>query len=293
MTILDVEQAWSRSTGGVTVTADGKTATAKFSEGWQVVHDVAASDLEILDAIGIPQISDYKTGTYVPCVGLSIEKRGLLYSLVKVDFEKSISRTENSQGNDWSQSPLSAPPEIEWSDETSTESIDQDADGNAICTENGEPIYGVTVELPDPVLTITRNFSAWNPHIIHQYRMSVNSDTFASFPAGTARLVSAPAKLIFDQQYGSYWRVTARIRFRYPYNTTSDKAWYARVRHEGFLIKDGTDIVHATDDASPPNKVVTPVLLKADGTRETNPANANWREFKRYFPLPYANLGLL
>jgi len=149
----------------------------------------------------------------------------------------------------------------------------------------------VTIELPDPTLVVTRNFATWNPHLIHQYRMSVNSDTFASFPAGTGRLVSAAAELVIDPTYGGYWRVTARVRFRYPYNTTAQKAWYARVRHEGFLVKIGSDIAHALDDDS--NKVVTPVLLKSDGTRETVAASAHWLEFKRYFPLPYANLGLL
>jgi hypothetical protein len=35
-----------------------------------------------------------------------------------------------------------------------------------------------------------------------------------------------------------------------------------------------------------------PVLLKADGTKETDPAAAVWLEFKRYGSLPYAALGL-
>lgn len=291
MTVLDVQQAWSRTTSSIVASNGGKTITAKFSDGWQITHTPDTTEPELLDATNLPKIFDYKPGTFVPCLGLTLETRGLIYSLIKVDYEKTIQIDPQNPTADWSQSPLSAPAEIEWSDETSTEPVDQDADGKPITTVNGEQINGVTIELPDPVLTVTRNFAQWNPHIIHQYRMSVNSDTFASFPPGTARLVSAPARLIIDQQFGSYWRVTARIRFRYPYNTTAEKAWYARVRHEGFRVKIGSDIVHATDDQN--NRVVTPVLLKANGTLEENKDNAHWLEFKRYFPLPYANLGLL
>lgn len=291
MGVSSVEKAWSRTTGSVTASNGGKTLSAKFSDGWQVTHTADTTDEEIILAIGVPKLYDYKPGTFIPCQGLSLETRGLIYSLVKVDYEKTIQIDPSNPNVDWSQNPLNAPADIEWSDETSTENIDQDADGNPIVTANGEAINGVTIELPDPVLTVTRNFAVWNPHIIHQYRMSVNSDTFASFPPGTARLVSAPARLVIDQNYGSYWRVTARIRFRYPYNTTAAEAWYARVRHEGFRVKEGSDIKHATDDQG--NKVVTPVLLKEDGTFETDKDNAHWLTFKRYFPLPYSNLGLL
>jgi hypothetical protein len=289
MTILDVKLGWSRSNGEVTLSADGKNASAKFSDGWNVTHTYDTTELEILQATGLPTFSSYKLGTFIPCTGISIEQRGLLMTLVRIDYERSIVR--NDPTFDWAQNPLNAPPIIRWDDETTTEPIDQDADGAPLVTVNKEPINGITIELPDPVLIVILNFETWNPHIIHQYRMSVNSDTFASFPAGTGRLVSAAAELIIDPTYGGYWRVTARVRFRYPYNTTAQKSWYARVRHEGFLVKTGADIAHALDDDN--NKVVTPVLLKSDGTRETVAASAHWLEFKRYFPLPYANLGLL
>lgn len=291
MTILDVELAWSRSSGGVTLSQDGKSASAKFSDGYQVTHTFDTTEIEILQATGLPNLSSYKPGTFIPCTGISLAEKGLVMSLVQIDYDKTITRDANNPGFNWDQNPLQAPPIIRWEDETTTEPVDQDADGEPIVTVNGEPINGVTIELPDPILIVTRNFASWNPHVIHQYRMSVNADTFAGFPAGTGRLVSASAELILDPTYGGYWRVTARVRFRYPYNTTAEKAWYARVRHEGFKIKEGSNIIHATDDNNSP--VVTPVLLKADGTRETVPASAHWLEFKRYFPLPYSNLGLL
>lgn len=287
MTIHAVELAWSRSNGGATLSADGKSASVKFSDGWNVVHSYDTTELEILTAPGLPTFNTYKTGMFIPCTGINIDQRGLLMTLVRIDYDKSLSRNDSSEF-DWAQNPLQAPPIIRWEDETTTEPIEQDADGNAIANVNGEAINGVTIELPDPVLIVTRNFATWSPHIIHQYRMSVNSDTFAGFAAGTGRLVSASAELIIDPNYGGYWRVTARVRFRYPYNTTAQKAWYARVLNQGFRIRPTAD-----DDPVKSTNDVTPTLLKSDGTKEDDSDNAHWLEFKRYFPLPYANLGLL
>ena len=52
-----------------------------------------------------------------------------------------------------------------------------------------------------------------------------------------------------------------------------------------------TRIVRAVDDNKEPTQ--TPVLLKLDGSRETNPNNALWLETQLYGALPYQSLGLL
>jgi len=48
-------------------------------------------------------------------------------------------------------------------------------------------------------------------------------------------------------------------------------------------------IVRAVDTNGEP--MTKPVLLKANGFRETNPANAVWIETEKYIPLPYQTLG--
>ena len=80
---------------------------------------------------------------------------------------------------------------------------------------------------------------------------------------------------------------------RAPCSSTTDaKAWYARVRHEGFYERLADDsIVRAVDDNKEPT--AKPVLLDADGVRVTEPANTVWLEFPRFNPLPYSGLGLL
>ncbi len=48
-------------------------------------------------------------------------------------------------------------------------------------------------------------------------------------------------------------------------------------------------LIRAVDDNQEP--MTKPVLLKANGFREKNPANAVWIEIEKYTPLPYATLG--
>jgi hypothetical protein len=104
-------------------------------------------------------------------------------------------------------------------------------------------------------------------------------------------MIRFSAKQQWDEDDNGYWAVSASIQFRFPYNTTPEKAWYARVRHEGYYEKVGSRVVHAVDANK--ERVSKPVLLKSDGTRETNANNAHWLEFKRYGALSYGALRLL
>ena len=283
MPVLSVEKSWSR-TGSSYGSQDGYTYTATFSEGYQVVHTYDTTEEEILFATGIPRVGDLYPNTFAICkkVG-NVSKVGQLMSIVPVEYDGQVGPTGIADN------PLNHRPKYSWTDATTNEPIDQDVNGQPIVTVNGEPIEGLTMEVADQVLTVQRNFALFSPWLTHQYRHSVSSDVFATFPAGTARMIAFSADSQ-DAATFSYWSVTAKIQFRYPYNTTPDKAWHSRARHEGFYEKIGTRIVKAAVNGEP---VVKPVLLKADGTRETVAANAIWLYFPRYTPLPYNALGLV
>ena len=195
------------------------------------------------------------------------------------------------------------PPVIEYEDQETVEEIDEDVDGNPIVTANDEPIEGVTNDVSDLVLMVERNFRYFDKPTALAYKRSVNSDTFDGFAPGLARLRRFSAKQMWDENSNGYWKVKAKIAFREPYNTTPEKAWWARVRHEGFYERirvegpadsDGvlpSIVVEAVDKHK--QRVTRPVLLNEQGYRETNPENAYWKEFRRQTPLPYNALGLL
>lgn len=183
--------------------------------------------------------------------------------------------------------------DIEWYGQVTDELIDQDIYGRPIVTRNNEPIDGLTERIPDSVAVITRKYVTFNPRIWRQYQRSRTADVFLGEPAGTGRLMDWRAKATRVNGVPTFWTLTAVIQFREPYNTVPERAWWKRVRHEGLLVRD--------TPASPPRPAwdstksiaSKPVLLKADGTQETDSENAFWLEFETTFALPYSALGLL
>lgn len=285
---------WSKDDFDVS-TLEGYRKKANITEAYQITcppdfSKVEVSSIATIPATGSIYLSTSSSGDVTPltnirCKTRSFQKLGPIYWIATLKYEGEF-------GDAGPSAPATATrPIISWTDTETDEPIDEDWDGNPIVTANGEPIDGVTMKIADNVLTVERNYRFFSPSLTSQYRHSVNSDTFATYPAGTGRMVRFSAKQSWDESDNGFWQVSASIQFRYPYNTTSEKAWYARVRHEGYYEKISGRIVRAVDEHGEP--VTKPVLLAEDGTRVTDPSNAFWKEFKRYQPLSYNALGLL
>lgn len=295
MTIHDVSLAWSK-TGGQGASLNGQKLSISLSEGYQVTHSFDATVDEIMSASGLPQIGTRYPGTMIPCTRVSTpQKVGPVFSIVTVDYQAEVNMEPGDTiDSALNKHPLMQPAEIEWDSSISSEPVDEDFNGDPIATYNGEPMHGISKDIADTVLIVTKNFPMWNPKVINQYLMAVNSDTFATFEPGRVRLKSCPAKRVFDQQYGFYWRATARFEMRIPYNTTNAKAWYKRVLHQGFNVKIGSDIRRArtiVDGQPTGDEEVNPVSIStADGTRLAAGTH-HWKEFQLYGSLPYAALG--
>ena len=282
MAIRSVDQMWSRANSNVKVSDNFRKYTVSFTTSFQVLHDANESDLSIYQAPGIPAAgSRYPNFPTVFADGASIERVSPIYSIVTIDYNGEIGSS--------SENPLFNPPRIDWDDVETEEEIDEDFDGAAIVTANNEPITGLKRPIVDQVVTIRRNMPFFNPWVQMVYRQSVNSDLFLGFPPGTGRLTKLSAANIYDENFG-YYEVTATVQFRYPYRTTPARAWYKRVRHEGFYAKYGNSIWRATDAARQP--VSKPILLAADGTPLAPGANPVWLEIKIFNSLPFNALGL-
>lgn len=286
---MEVTRMWSAYASNLT--RSEKKRIRKITEGWQIVHDTTDSKLDIESAAGLPIIGEtYPGRQFIFCEGLDFKPVSPILTIATASYSGEIGPAGEQD------SPLNLPPEISWSDVESDEPTDEDFNGAPIVNINGEPIEGVTIKLADNVVTIKRNFLTFNPYATAAYRHSVSSDVFLGYPAGTARLIRYNARQVALAD-DSYWEVTASIQFRLGIRTTDDKAWYKRVRNEGYYEKitdaftSSSILVQATDDNGKP--MTKPVLLKSDGTRETNPANAYWLEFQVYDSLPYNALGLL
>lgn len=278
-----VTQMWSRKKGGI-ASQDGRTFTYTQSDGFQVTTTADGTLSEIVTHTDIPKVGQSLSGApFITVKSVTPTRISPIYWIVDV-------QSSGEAGSSEEPSPIDNTPTIKASSVESEAEIDEDADGNPIVTTNNEPIYGVKKKIYDLSFSITRNFLAVNDDLANQYLDSVNSDTFLGFPAGRVKMTGYTYDVVFSDAL-VYYKVTGNFLARTPYNTTAEKAWYARVRHEGFYEKVGSLIVRAVDDNEEP--VTKPVLLAEDGTRVTDPANAFWKEFKRYQTLPYNALGFV
>lgn len=285
--VSSVTQMWSRRGGSFTSEKfDTFANNWTLTEAYQVVHTVDTDQKTIVEATDIPAY-----GAVHPAIPSSyVEKKDVeivspIMSIVTVGY----------LGMEFDAGDV----EIDWNDVSTSEPIDRDINGRAILTACREQVEGLTVEIADQVVVIRRRFVSINTNSIAAYRHATNSDTFLGWPAGTARLVGFQARSKFKYNAPlELWDVTARIQFRYPYmGATAAQAWYKRWRHEGLLVNGS-----ATPDASVfpqrardalGQEVSRPVLLKANGTQETNPDNALFYYTQVYNSLPYSGLGLI
>lgn len=282
MSVVDVSKMWSKTGGSL--------SSAKLSaidqiwantEGYQVLTTIGTTEAEVVAHADIPVIGQqHASGVASYVEKIDAVQTSPIFWIVTVSYRGVVNDTAV---------------DIEWTDSTTTEPIDRDWNGRAIVTVNLEPVDGLSLDIADDVVVITREFTTINKAAIREYRRATNSDTFLDYPPGTARLIGYSAKNRFV--YGGLqesWKVTARIQFREPYaNTTPAQAWYKRWRHEGLYVRltAGAEPKRALDDAG--QDVVKPVLLKEDGTRETDPDNAHFFHTQVYGSLPYAALGLI
>lgn len=284
MSVIDVTKMWSK-TGGSLSSAKLSAIDQIWSntEGYQVLTTIGTEEDAVVAHPDIPRIGQ-QHGTGIESYVEKIDPLRIspIFWIVTVSYRG----IPNDDAVD-----------VEWADATTTEPIDRDWFGRAIVTANNEPVDGLSVDVSDDVAIITRKFTTINKAALRVYRRATNSDTFLDYPPGTARLIGFSAKNRFS--YGGLqeaWTVTARIQFREPHaNTTAEQAWYKRWRHEGLYVRKalgaGTVVVRAVDANQ--QEMTKPVLLKIDGTQETDPDAAHFFHTQVYGSLPYAGLGLI
>lgn len=303
--IVEYSLMWSKPTTSATASDNFRKFQIKLQRAYQCVTSPDETESGVyngtdLQGNQLPQLGarfglDYP---FAYADNISVERPSPILWIVTVDYTGELGPGDSNNENN----PLFAPPRIDWDDVESEQEIDEDFDGNPIQTINGEPIEGVKALIADQTVAIKRNMLLFNPYVQARYRRAVNSDIFLGWPPGTAKLMKLSASNVPNDE-GGYWEVSAQIQFRYPYRTTPEKAWYGRIRHEGYYERvelsgpgAGTKVVRAVDSNKEP--VTKPVLLDENGYRipgvePGEQQTAHWLEFKLYDSLPYSALGLL
>jgi len=282
-------EMWSREEAQAE-SPDGLTRAYRRTRAFTVTLDASDPLETVYSAVGLPLVGFSFPGlNFVICRSLRPQRVSPIMAIVTAEYSGEVGPGGSPTG-----SPIDNPIVVSWGASVTDEPIDEDIHGKPIVTANNEPIDGLTERVPDLTLNIQRNFLTVNTYSLLEYLRSVNSDEFFGWPPGTVRLIEYSANRVFgESQGGGFWQGSATFQLRRPYNTTPQRAWWKRVRHEGFKVRDtaGGDIYHGYDDGDPQQLLSRPVLLKADGTVETDPENAHFLEFETVFPLPYNALG--
>ena len=290
MSVTDVNEMWDQ-TDRETTLGEGQFSTRR-RRAWQVLHTSNTDDTEIERAPGVTLGDTYKALTHVKAKRRWMQKLSPISSAVFVEYEGIIGERETS--------PFDSRPKIDFLDSTSTEQIDEDANGNPIMTVAGERFENVTEEFVDRMIVIQRNFLTFNTATIDPYLRSVNQDLFLGYLPGQARMKSINASTVYvGDSNDVYYSVTARVHCRVITRaSTPAKTWYKRLRHEGYYCLvpnpfDGGALIKGQCRVK--GKPVTrPVLLAADGQMlPDDTTTAVWLEFPTLQSLPYAALGLL
>lgn len=281
---------WSGQSSTATLTENFRSLRYEPVEVYDVTCSPDAIDYDIYAAPGLPVAGQ----AYGPPPGIYgvWAKEAKATRISPVLWKVAISYEGQTPVLSILQSPLQIPAIVTYDDVETEEEIDQDFDGNPIITSCGEPVRGVRATFCDRVITIKKNWPAFNDYVASAYRRSVNSDTFLGWPAGTAKLMRLSASQVKD----GYFEVTAQIQCRIPYRTTAARAWYSRWVHEGFFHKSAIgngnnfQIVRALVEGQPSEEKV---LLDGNGYRLPDGDPPVWKETKRYNSLPFSALGLL
>ena len=142
---------WSRHDGSIK-SKDGRKRTLGIKECYQVITEIGDGPQDAVMAPQMPMIGDYyadadRTYPHIRCTAKEPTQISPIFWHVSINWEGELGPPGGGSGD--SENPLDDPPEISWSKAETDEPIDEDWDGNAIVTPNGEPIQGVTMKLND------------------------------------------------------------------------------------------------------------------------------------------------
>lgn len=277
MAVIDIKEGYTGEEASGQ-SDDGKTGTRDASRVFSATVSDPVNDTvdTVKRATGIPRIRDpHPVDSYMRCRRVRVNRESPIFFKIFCDYQAPTYTDDEN--------PLDKPAEISYGDASTVEPIDCDVNGAPICTVNGESFDPpVTREYGDMTLTVVRNQATFDAIGYSAFKNTTNSTAFLGWPTGTVRCFPILGQSVSDGNF-DYWVATFMFAFRRGAPlTTDERAWWKRIRHEGFKEKvtfgASSKIVHATDEKRQPTTV--PVLLDVNGVKITDPTLAVWLEFQ-------------
>ena len=244
--------------------------------------DVNWSEADVSADNGCPRIGQgHPQLSYARLVDRQITKVTPIYGKIVCKYSAEVGTGGGGSGET---NPLYLPTVKTWSTNSSEEAIDEDINGKPIATFTGEPLNGVKETFYDLTLTCKKNFAYFDPLVFYDVVGHVNSQPFVGFPAGTVLMIDVNVQDVVGNDF-TYVEIASTFQMRKPLRTTAARAWWKRLKHEGFYRfaaagdkAAGIKPVPCLDANKEP--VTQPVFLKDDGTQETDLTIGHWLEFE-------------
>lgn len=291
MAITDVRATGVESSGR-SIDQDGKI-TFTLTVQYEAVSDSASdTTVDAESSIFLPAIgSQHPSNAFLTVRERNANRESPLYYLVDVLYSTEATDPENDD-------PIDTSAKLSFSTVQEEVGIDEDVNGDPLATVLGEPYQGLTRVISDLQVTIEKPFLVFDPASFYLFNDRVNSDTFLGFPPGTARVVDIGADQVKNANV-PHWMIRVVVQFRKPYRTTDERAWWKRVRHEGYYENGGgggdDPRVRATDANREPTS--QPVLLDRNGykinfTNGVPDEDPYWLEFQVYEETSFSGMNL-
>lgn len=273
---------------------EGGTAVREY----QVISDGNDNELTIPLAIGLPTYgTPHPTNGSFTCKTLSVrevdpESKKLWVATATFDQQPLDNKNENNP----TRNPLLERGTFRIASSGREEQMEEDADGNAILTTANEPIRGVTKEVNDFTMIVTKNLATLPfAALAAAAKQATNSAIFFDAAIGTARLSRIDGDLLWHPTCGDYFATTWEFAVR-------DGGWDKEVLNEGFFELNDENPAEQVIIALPAfdsdgNRVsdvpvAEPHLLTVAGKRLPQDGTPNYITVKRYNQTDFGSLGV-
>jgi hypothetical protein len=287
----------SRSVSG-TRDNDNKITVGRERSFTLDASDASANELDARAALaieqGVSEGASYPGSQFFVCKSVRVTQVGPISYEATASYETLPYDEEENPGGD----PDLDRPTIKYSSISSEVETDVDANGNPIATATGELYQGITRLVTDAAITITKKYSTFSPAAFYAYENKVNAGTFMGFPAGTVLVKKISPEEVRERER-VYWNVSIELHVRQPLasDTPAAKAWWSRLRNEGFYCFEdlGSPPVKTKVRATDKNgeHVVSPVPLDENGYRLSSDDDPpTFLYFEHYPTLDFSQMNL-
>lgn len=180
--------------------------------------------------------------------------------------------------------PIDHPLKISWGTAKFEKAVEKDINGVAIVNSAGDYFDPPpTIDDSRTILRITKNLATFDPTIAHDFKDSINSDTWHGYPPRTWKVEDITAELKFNAECGWYEEVTFELAL-------NPDLWKKEILDQGLRKLSGGSQANIKDTNG--EDITSPMLLNGSGAPLAPLGTPTYLLFQVYKERAFSGLGL-